>query len=460
MERAAAVLSVLAVFGAIMILGRLFVRRRFDVMFLSLLLFGFWFVFRPIQLAIGLDGPTPDYIFTTGHLDLVIMAEGAALAWLASFALGAYAANAVGAPVMALFPTLRAEPNPSLVLIGLVALTLLSTAVTLWLLAASGGTLAESIRFVKAEKAVTGFYFLRQFAVLGVLLATFAFFYFSYLTRARGLYAPRWWSVLALLCFAACAFGIYAWGQRYSIAMATVALAAGFHYFVRRLRWAELIGLGAIFLFAFLGLRLLRDALVFHESVISPLDTGNIWRKIAVSMHGSQFDALLLAFRDYDLEAGLRWGEDFFAGLAALIPRQLWPDRPTYNTGAWFRQIYEPETLNGWPLTPLGDWLVNFGYAGLAIGGALSGYFIRSAQLVYDDLWRNPWSMMMSVVAALFVLPGGLTVASPQSFLSTVLPLAIIALALRIFGQARRPWGVEQYDPVPDSPSRRAPDFA
>ncbi len=48
MERVLAVLSVLAVFGAIMILACIYVRRRFDVVFLALLLSGFWFVFRPI----------------------------------------------------------------------------------------------------------------------------------------------------------------------------------------------------------------------------------------------------------------------------------------------------------------------------------------------------------------------------------------------------------------------------
>lgn len=441
MERALATISVLTVLAAIVILARIFVRRRFDVMFLSLLLLGYWFVFRPLQLAVGLDGPTPDYIFTTGHLNLVVMAEAAALAWLGCFALGAYAANAVGAPAMAMFPKLRAEPNPTLVLAALVALTALAGVVTLWLLSASGGALAESIRFVKAEKAVTGFYFLRQFAVLGALMATFALFYFSYLARVRGVYVPSWWAWLALLCFAVNAFGIYAWGQRYAIAMASVGMAAGVHYYIRRLRWLELALLGGLFIFVFLGLRLLRDELLIPEGVITPIESGNIWRKIAVSMHGSQFDALLLVMRDYDLQAGLRWGEDFFAGIAALVPRQLWPDRPAFNTGAWFRRIYEPETLNGWPITPLGDWIVNFGYLGLAIGGALSGYILRSAQLVYDDLWRNPWSMTMAVVAALFVLPGGLTAGSPQSFLSTVIPLAIIALALRTFGGARRQWG-------------------
>lgn len=59
----------------------------------------------------------------------------------------------------------------------------------------------------------------------------------------------------------------------------------------------------------FLGLRVARDVLLFPEGVISPLEGVNIWRQIAISMHGSQFDALLLVMRDFDLSAGLRWGK-------------------------------------------------------------------------------------------------------------------------------------------------------
>ena len=133
--------------------------------------------------------------------------------------------------------------------------------------------------------------------------------------------------------------------------MASVGLVAGWHFFVRRLSYVKLILFGATFLAFFLGLRVIRDELIIPDHIVTPLDNPNIFRKIAVSMHGSEFDALLLIIRDFDLSAGLRWGEDFFAGLAALFPRQIWPDRPVFNLGGWFRQIYEPETLNGWPVT-------------------------------------------------------------------------------------------------------------
>lgn len=51
MERALAVLSVLAVFGLTVLLARIFVRRCFDVIFLVLLLSCCLFVFCPVQLV-------------------------------------------------------------------------------------------------------------------------------------------------------------------------------------------------------------------------------------------------------------------------------------------------------------------------------------------------------------------------------------------------------------------------
>ncbi len=368
------------------------------------------------------------------------MAEAGALVWLAGFGLGAAVGGAVGGPVAAMLPRLEGEPSPIFVMVGLAAVTALAGAVTFGLFAASGGGLAESIRFVKAEKAVAGFCFLRQFAVVGVLLSIFVLYYLSYLRRVRLLVIPNWWSLAIVLCFIVNAFGIYAWGQRYSVAMSAVGMIAGYHYFVARLSVTRLGLLATGMLAIFLGLRVARDVLLFPEGVISQLEGVNIWRQIAISMHGSQLDALLLVMRDFDLSAGLRWGEDFAAGIAALVPRAIWPDPPVSALGAWFRQIYEPETVNGWPITLVGEWLVNFGWTGVALGGAASGYVLRAARDAYDDMWRNPWSLMMSIVVGLFVFPGGINVGSPQTYVLVVIPMVLIVLALRLFAPMRGRW--------------------
>lgn len=441
MERLLAGLVVAATLGVILLMSRLLVRRRFDVMFLTLLLLGFWFVFRPAHIVLGLDGPTPDYLFPEGAFGLIVAAEATALLWLGAFMAGALAADVAGAPARAIFPRLEGEPNPMFVFFGLITVTLLGCFVTAWLFSNAGGTLTDTFRLVKGEKGVTGYYFLRQFAVMGELLSAFALFYFVYLNRARMMPVPHWWALVAIICFAINAFSIYAWGHRYSVAMATMALVAGYNYFVRRLSWAELLSFAILFLAVFIGLRLFRDALFFEPDVLTPVSEGNVWRKMAVAMHGSQFDALMLAIRDVDLSSGLRWGEDFLAGFAAMIPRQIWPDRPIFNIGHWFRQMYEPHTQNGWPITPVGEWLVNFGWIGVAIGGALSGYLLRAAQTVYDDLWRNPWSLMMCVTVALFVAPGGISVGSPQALVALILPLFLTSLAMRQLSPLRRAWG-------------------
>ncbi len=94
--------------------------------------------------------------------------------------------------------------------------------------------------------------------------------------------------------------------------------------------------------------------------------------------------------RDFDLSAGLHWGEDFAAGVAALVPSAIWSDPPVSALGAWFRQIHEPETVNGWPIRLMGDRLVNFGWAEIALGSVASGYVLRAARDKYDDMWLPP----------------------------------------------------------------------
>jgi hypothetical protein len=126
MEQAVAILAVLIVMAAVLGLARIFVRRRFDVMFLALLLIGFWFVFRPAQLALGLDSATLGYLFASGYLELVLIAEGGALLWLAGFGLGTAIGGIAGNPVAALLPRLEQEPSPFFVVIGLGTVTALA----------------------------------------------------------------------------------------------------------------------------------------------------------------------------------------------------------------------------------------------------------------------------------------------------------------------------------------------
>lgn len=90
--------------------------------------------------------------------------------------------------------------------------------------------------------------------------------------------------------------------------MTAVGMIAGYHYFVARLSLVRLGLLATAMLVIFLGLRIMRDTLFFPEGLVSPLEGVNIWRQIAISMHGSQFDAFLLVIRGFDLSAGLRWG--------------------------------------------------------------------------------------------------------------------------------------------------------
>ena len=77
---------------------------------------------------------------------------------------------------------------------------------------------------------------------------------------------------------------------------------------------------------------------------------------------------------------------------------------------------------------------------GCGVWRAASGYVLQAARDAYDDMWRNPWSLIMSIVVGLFVFPGGINVGSPQTYVLVVIPMVLIVLALRLFAPMRGRW--------------------
>jgi len=100
------------------------------------------------------------------------------------------------------------------------------------------------------------------------------------------------------------------------------------------------------------------------ESVASPLKTF----------------AVLLDYNDIGLFANA-WGHTFLAALTALVPRAFWPGKPP-GFGADLVPIVNPELVNsGHSDAALlqGEWLYNFGIAGLLLMVPITGLAVRAA---------------------------------------------------------------------------------
>src|SRR5262249_13827026 len=138
--------------------------------------------------------------------------------------------------------------------------------------------------------------------------------------------------------------------------------------------------------------------------------------------------AVLLSVRDWPSTYPYRNGKDFVIGAEGVIPRFLWPGKPASVTpGSWFRQTYEPGHINGWPLGAVGDWYLNFGFAGLLFGGALSGAVFS---VLMKTWWRVPWSpftIASILTVVVFVVPTGVDALTPLRWVQWALPLLICA---------------------------------
>jgi len=126
---------------------------------------------------------------------------------------------------------------------------------------------------------------------------------------------------------------------------------------------------------------------------------------VSLALNATYFDASMLAARDWPETYEFRYGEDFVTGVLGLVPRVLWEGKPdAIAPGVWFRQVYEPEKLNGWPMGAAGLWYLNFGVLGLVLGGMFSGALLgclSAAQLRRPD---NGFNTAVAVAVGIYVV--------------------------------------------------------
>lgn len=224
-------------------------------------------------------------------------------------------------------------------------------------------------------------------------------------------------------------FVIFSFGERFSIGLIVIAgLIGGITLGRVRFTHAVVGGVVAVtllFLLSGVRYRLLQGEDDREMSFLSELST---------SLHLSEYDALLLLLQDFSNREAFRNGEDFYNGMAAMVPRILWPDRPAgVNPGKWFRQLYQPRIQNGWPLTMIGEWYMNFAWIGVVFGAVLSG----SIGIVINRRYAptadtSAWSAVVGPFLTMKVLFGGFRVDSFQQGLYFIITLSVLAVAVSL----------------------------
>ena len=385
---------------------------------------------RPAFIIFGLDDLYPYGHFEPDPWWAMATASFAGLVWLVFVIVGYEALKLPARALAPLLPQAPARPDRRLVALAGVILTSISVGITA-LLIHQFGSLAQFTYSVKVGKELTGSYGFMQLTVLAALVCAYGLF----LTVGQG---PRGCrpSVVAttgfLVLIAANLAANYAWGNRYNIALTVFVIALGWHYYVRPFRVREILIGGIAFAALLQGLKYVRMALL-GEAINEQLDFGeSFWLSLSLSLHFGQFDAFVLALKDAGTLFDFRHGQDFWNGLISWVPRAILPDRESYHIGAWFRQVYEPETINGWPITVLGSWYVNFGVIGLGLGAVLSGMLAAAVDYAYRGVSLQAWHALVGPGLAFFLFDGGINTGFPQALITIALPLGLLALALRV----------------------------
>ena len=386
------------------------------------IILGMQVLVRPVLFFLGLDRPSPYAWFSGPEWDLVAQANLYATVWFlvtASTYLLLCQTDRSGFG----FPRTPPQVSVRSVLLIAAALTALNAFATLFLVWQAGGV-AQFVFAVKIGKKLAGFYVLREIGTLAVTLLIYALVAEAG-ARRRGL-APRH-SLLLIAGMIAVDFGInYLWGNRSNIAYMTLAGGVAFHLHVRRFRIFELVIGAVVFLTLLEGLKELRNAFVSQVTGRAAGNDFDFWLRLSASLHLNQFDALMLALRDVGERFDFRNGQDALNGLLAWVPRAIWTDKETFQVGGWFRRVYQSNTINGWPITVVGNWYINFGLIGIALGGMLSGVVAAIMDWSFSHPRHNAWAAGIGSSVSFQLLNGGVDFGFAQSYVLLVVPLFLL----------------------------------
>jgi oligosaccharide repeat unit polymerase len=411
----------------------LFFIRRGNVAAIAVLLILVPQIFvRPALFFAGLDQPYPYEYFGRPDWDLIATGLSVATGWIVIFSVTHQILIRPLQPFGRLLPQINADFNIRILFLCALGTTLLGMLST-GLLVKSAGSLANFMYQVKVGKELAGSYVIREISVTGAIFSALTILYYEKRHRS-GLGSGRsrrmvW--IGAGLMIINFAFN-YFWGNRYNIAMITVAMGVAWHFHIKRIRMGQLIRLVLVAALVLQILKLVRNAAV-EEALNREIERNqSFWLDISTSLHLNQFDAFILALRDAGDRFAFREGRDFLNGLVAWIPREFYPNKETFHVGAWFRQVYEPHAVNGWPVTTMGSWYVNFGALGIVIGGVVSGIVAAWFDAGYDKVRVSFWQATVAPAMAFLMFDGGVGTGFVQDIFLVLIPIYLLALTLRI----------------------------
>lgn len=219
---------------------------------------------------------------------------------------------------------------------------------------------------------------------------------------------------------------IFAWGNRYFIAMTMLSAMLSYHYGVKKINFltAVLSVLSLVILFQIL--KFIRWEMITSSIRSDASLNESFWRSLSTSFHMVYYDALSLALQDAGDKFDFRSGQDFINGIKAVAPRFLFPERESFHIGTWFVQVYYPARINGWPVSTIGSWFVNFGYFGIPLGALLSATATSIVDKIFSTKNARPAALALGAIITSLVIGGGIDTSFAIRAIYIAIPLVSI----------------------------------
>lgn len=356
------------------------------------------FVLRPALMVMDIAPAQPASFFSGKPETQIALSALYVGIWLSGFAFGFASLAGPGAFVARIFPVWRIMPTR----LGLIVPTAIATAFALagaaQPLIKTGFNFAAAQRMVRLEQFFSGASYIQSLPTISGTFAAICIVFELFRRKTGDRSAPFLISsvFLLILSFAA----NWTFGDRSGIVWPLLLLMLGLLVVYPKVNsFAAAGGMVALVLVATSLHRIRADQ---FQNTYSADYYGNAGVSITRGLNLNNYDAFLLAIRDFQGAETKRNGEDFANAFLGLVPRALWPDKPQFiNVGDWFAQVYKPGKVSGTPVTLLGEWFLNFGILGLVVGGTLSGSLYRGIILRYPDYRTNPL-VFMTVISVVF----------------------------------------------------------
>ncbi|MBK6886784.1 MAG: oligosaccharide repeat unit polymerase [Tetrasphaera sp.] len=398
---------------------------------------GVFYAVRAVGVGLGLDDPYPDFLFQGTELNGPLIRLGLLLlVFVLSFLVTYRKSGPIARPLAWALPLPPRRILLGPLLIATVFFSGLATLIALNQIVRYGGS-SQAIYAAKAGRT-SGEGILRIPATLALVLSCSTLYAAGRL--AGGKLAAGTIRLIAGASAIVAALAASVWGSRqFTVLAAGYLLGSRAITAFRQGKRGWLVG-STILFSAVIGfgfwLRLYRDDVLGGRTAISEAQ-GQQFRRVTLSMNGSTLDSSLLAVRDWPSRNGWLGSDLFTNGLWGAVPAQLRPEGLLVDSaGAQFHRFYEPLAKSGWPIGAPVEWFISFGWAGVIIGGLLSGLIYRSMTLALRRSPSPELATVSALILTIVVFPLGVSASSANRFVIHALPLFLLLLPLQALSRS------------------------